>query len=80
MPKDPVKLWKIGFGSVKGNNLLSVDTALIANVFLANAPQPILTYLYLTFNTLWTSMLTSGVTGKASASANFAFAGFVKAK
>jgi hypothetical protein len=57
MPKDVVKLWRVGFGEVKGNNLLETGTSLMGNVILANIPQLMLSYLYLTFNALYTSML-----------------------
>lgn len=56
MPKDPVKLWKIGFGSVSGSNLLNMGTALMGGVLLANLPQAMLSYLYLAFNALYTNM------------------------
>lgn len=57
MPSDPVKLWKIGFGTVQGNNLLNTRTSLMGAVLLANSPQAALSYLYLAFNALYTSML-----------------------
>jgi hypothetical protein len=56
MPKDPVKLWKIGFGTVSGNNLFSISTSLMGGVLIANIPQAILSYLYLAFNALYTNM------------------------
>ncbi|KAF2023080.1 hypothetical protein EK21DRAFT_95204 [Setomelanomma holmii] len=57
MPKSPAALWKIGFGSVDGRNLLRTNTSLIGGVLLANSPQAVLSYLYVAFNTLYTSML-----------------------
>jgi hypothetical protein len=56
MPKDPAKLWKIGFGTITGNNLLSVGTSLGGGILLANMPQAVLSYLYLAFNALYTNM------------------------
>ncbi|KAJ4318189.1 hypothetical protein N0V94_004555 [Neodidymelliopsis sp. IMI 364377] len=56
LPTDPVKLWQIGFGTIAGNNLLSVGTALGGGILLANAPQAALSYLYLAFNALYTNM------------------------
>jgi hypothetical protein len=56
MPSDPVKLWKIGFGSIHGNNLLNFNTSLIGGIFVANTPQAVLSYLYMAFNALYTNM------------------------
>jgi hypothetical protein len=56
MPIDPVGLWNIGFGSIKGNNLLNMGTSLMGGVLLANVPQAVLSYLYLAFNALYTNM------------------------
>jgi len=56
MLRDPAKLWKVGFGTVKGKNLLAIDTSLMGSVLLANSPQVVLSYLYLAFNTLYTNM------------------------
>ncbi|KAF2827095.1 hypothetical protein CC86DRAFT_292029 [Ophiobolus disseminans] len=56
MPSGLAKLWKVGFGSVNGKNLLSIGTSLMGSVLLANTPQVILSYLYITFNTLYTNM------------------------
>lgn len=56
MPKDLAKLWDIGFGTIAGNNLLNVGTSLIGGILLANLPQAVLSYLYLTFNALYTNM------------------------
>ncbi|KAH6616712.1 hypothetical protein C7974DRAFT_436662 [Boeremia exigua] len=57
MPKSPAQLWKIGFGSVDGRNLLTANMSLLSAVILANSPQAILSYLYPTFNRLYSSML-----------------------
>jgi len=59
MPKDPVKLWKTGFATVNGNNLLDFSTSLIPGVLLANTPQLLLSYLYIALNALYTSMFVS---------------------
>ena len=56
MPKDPRKLFKVGFGTVTGNNLLSMNTSLIGGILLANLPQALLSYIYLAFNALYTNM------------------------
>ncbi|KAI4660818.1 uncharacterized protein J4E79_005386 [Alternaria viburni] len=56
MPKDPVKLWKTGFATVNGNNLLDFSTSLIPGVLLANTPQLVLSYLYIALNALYTNM------------------------
>lgn len=56
MPRDPAGLWNIGFGSLKGNNLLNLPTSLMGGVLLANLPQAVLSYLYLAFNALYTNM------------------------
>lgn len=56
MPKDPGQLWKVGFGSVNGNNLWGVPTTLMRGVLLANSPQVVLSYLYLAFNGVYTNM------------------------
>jgi hypothetical protein len=56
MPQSLPKLWKMGFGTVHGNNLLSVRTSVVGGVLLANLPQAALSYLYLAFNALYTNM------------------------
>ncbi|KAJ4336044.1 hypothetical protein N0V95_008728, partial [Ascochyta clinopodiicola] len=56
MPKDPRKLFRVGFGTVTGNNLLSMNTSLHGGILLANLPQALLSYIYLTFNALYTNM------------------------
>jgi hypothetical protein len=58
MPKDPAKLWKIGFGTVNGNNLMKTTYPLMSGILLANTPQALLSYLYLAFNALYTNMCT----------------------
>jgi hypothetical protein len=57
MPQDFTKLWKMGFGTINGNNLLKIRTSVIGGVLLANLPQAALSYLYLAFNALYTNML-----------------------
>jgi hypothetical protein len=56
MPSDPVKLWKIGFGTIHGNNLLNFNTSLMGGILVANLPQALLSYLYVAFNALYTNM------------------------
>jgi hypothetical protein len=56
MPSSAAALWKIGFGTVNGINLLDTSTTLMGGVILANSPQVMLSYLYLAFNALYTSM------------------------
>jgi hypothetical protein len=56
MPKDPVKLWQTGFATVRGNNLLNFSTSLLGGVLLAKTPQALLSYLYIAFNSLYTSI------------------------
>ncbi|RAR13599.1 carboxypeptidase s1 [Stemphylium lycopersici] len=59
MPTDPKELWETGFGAVKGNNLLNFETSLLGGVLLANTPQALLSYMYLAFNALYTTMFVS---------------------
>jgi hypothetical protein len=59
MPRDPAKLWSIGFGKVNGQNLLPLKTSLLGGVLLANSPQVVLSYLYIAFNGLYTTMFIS---------------------
>jgi hypothetical protein len=56
MPSSVSELWKIGFGTVAGNNLLNKSTSLIGGVLLASSPQVALSYLNLAFNALYTNM------------------------
>lgn len=56
MPTDAIKLWKTGFGTVTGKNLLDARLPLMGGIFLANFPQALLSYIYLVFNALFTSM------------------------
>ena len=55
-------LWELGFGTVSSQslvsqNVLSGKTGLFAKVLLANLPQLLLSFLYLTYNGLFTCML-----------------------
>ncbi|KAF3001562.1 hypothetical protein E8E13_009862 [Curvularia kusanoi] len=56
MPSDFKGLWAIGFGQITGQNLLSLDNSFAGGVMIANLPQVMLSYLYLTFNALCTTM------------------------
>jgi hypothetical protein len=49
-------LVKMGLGLVQGNNLLSGDLPVMKAVLIANAPQVVLSYLYLAMNTIYTNM------------------------
>lgn len=59
MPRDLKRLWETGFGVIQGNNLLNFDTSLMGGVLLANTPQALLSYMYLAFNALYTTMFIS---------------------
>ncbi|KAL9045807.1 MAG: hypothetical protein Q9214_001214 [Letrouitia sp. 1 TL-2023] len=51
-------LWRLGYGAVTGQSLANLRTqGLLATVLIANAPQLILSFLYLTYNSLYTCML-----------------------
>jgi hypothetical protein len=56
-------LWKMGFGSVDARTIINqISSAsgtreLFYNVLLANLPQTILSFLYLTYNSIFTTML-----------------------
>jgi hypothetical protein len=53
-------LYELGFGSVIANSVVGVaPTGLIATTLFANLPQGILSFLYLTYNGLFTCMLGS---------------------
>ena len=57
MPKDVAKLYKNGFGTITGNNIINFHTTRGFGVLVANTPQAVLSYLYLAFNALYTNML-----------------------
>lgn len=51
-------LWQLGFGQVNGKAVVSVaPRGLIAKILFANLPQGILSFLYLTYNGLYSCML-----------------------
>ncbi|KAK2755702.1 hypothetical protein FQN54_005852 [Arachnomyces sp. PD_36] len=61
-PSDAKTLWDLGFGAVRANSLIAAlvswgRSGLMRSVLLANIPQPILSFLYLLFNSLCTRML-----------------------
>jgi hypothetical protein len=56
MPRSAAALWKIGFGTVSGQNIMTFKTSLMGIILLANTPQLVLSYLYLSFNILYTNM------------------------
>lgn len=56
-------LWKLGFGAVSSESLIKIISmpkgqgGIIASVLLANTPQALLSFLFLTYNGLLSSML-----------------------
>lgn len=53
-------LWSLGFGTVTSESLISLQIAssrIIFTIVIANSPQVILSFLYLTYNGLFTCML-----------------------
>jgi hypothetical protein len=51
-------LWQLGFGEVNANAVVGIaPRGLIAKVLFANLPQGILSFLYLTYNGLYSCML-----------------------
>ena len=55
-------LWELGFGAVRSECLIDIrfprgQGGIIAPILLANAPQAILSFLFLTYNGLFSSML-----------------------
>ena len=59
-------LRKLGFGAVSSESLISISLlhhpgsgGLLTNIFVANSPQVILSFLYLNYNSLFTCMLMS---------------------
>jgi hypothetical protein len=57
MPRNVAALWRVGFGVVQNNNLLKLRMSIMRAVLTANSPQVVLSYLYIAFNALYTSML-----------------------
>lgn len=54
------ELYGLGFGTVSANSVVSVaPTGLLATTLFANLPQAILSFLYLTYNGLFSCMLGS---------------------
>lgn len=56
------RLWKMGFGAVSAETLIGIqlprgNAGIMASVLLANAPQALLSFLYLTYNGLFSCML-----------------------
>jgi len=52
------QMWELGFGRVSGNALIaSAPKQLLATVIFANLPQAILSFLYLTYNGLFSCVL-----------------------
>ena len=52
-------IWKLEFGTVESNEMVSAEpwpTTVVPNVLIANTPQLIYSFLYLTLNSILTSM------------------------
>lgn len=55
-------LWRLGFGAVSDESLINIDQVedkkkMMVSILMANAPQAILSFLSLTYNGLFSSML-----------------------
>lgn len=53
-------LWKLGFGAVNSESVINIQfpgRGIMAPILLANAPQIVLSFLFLTYNGLFTNML-----------------------
>ena len=58
-------LWSMGFGAITSESMTQIissqqfghSTALFLNILIANSPQPLLSFLFLTYNSLYTCML-----------------------
>ena len=57
LPKTWSVLRSMGIGKPVGNNMLPGKLSATSAVLLANMPQNVLSYLYLLFNGLYTSMI-----------------------
>jgi hypothetical protein len=57
MPRNVADLWRVGFGVVQNNNLMKLKLPMMQAVLTANSPQLVLSYLYIAFNAIYTSML-----------------------
>lgn len=57
LPKTWTALQSLGIGNRVGSNTLSGQFSFTTAVLLANMPQNILSYLYLSLNGLYTSMI-----------------------
>lgn len=61
-PKDIGTLWKLGLGAVSARTLinwagLGGPSTLVTNVLLANIAQPVLSFIYFSYNGIFTCML-----------------------
>lgn len=55
---DIKRLYELGFGAVSSNSIIGISfPSLLATVLLANLPQGVLSFLYLTYNGLFSCML-----------------------
>ncbi|KAF1982525.1 hypothetical protein K402DRAFT_340141 [Aulographum hederae CBS 113979] len=57
--KDASTLWGMGVGAISQETLIKGDdfpTTITTNAFIANAPQPIFSFLYFSYNSLFTTM------------------------
>ena len=56
-------LWKMGFGAITSESMTDIIQTksrirtLFLNILVANSPQPLLSFLFLTYNSLYTCML-----------------------
>lgn len=61
-PKDIGTLWKLGLGAVNTRTLINWESSggpstLVGNVLVANIAQPVLSFIYFTYNGIFTCML-----------------------
>ena len=53
------QLWQTGFGSVNAESIVPLGVGPISAIFIVNSPQIVLSFLFLTYNSLFTCMLLS---------------------
>lgn len=53
------KLWQTGFGSVNADSIVPLGLGPISAIFIVNSPQIVLSFVFLTYNSLFTCMLLS---------------------
>jgi hypothetical protein len=57
MPSNLRELWDTGIGVLSNNNIMSTQVSILGGALLANIPQVVLSYIYVFFNGMLTSML-----------------------